>query len=180
MDKSFLLSVILRSEVLLMPTYGPQMTVNDVIQISSICKSTDQVGMNVFHYLVTGVNAGATNNLSKLAEALQTADFPAKMKALISTHARYSGLLIRVLHPTLSLNFPDTIGAGDGTAVGDLLPRQVSGFIRKRSAEAGRRKGGRFYVPFPAEDDSNVDSTPTDNYLIRLASLAAMLASNMT
>lgn len=161
-----------------MPTYGPALAVDDVVEMISVCKTTDQIGLNIFHYKVTTINV-LPSALSLLVDRLLVLNFDTAMRALISSAAEYRGLMTRILKPTLSVQFLDSRGAGGGTVGGDLLPRQVSGLLSKRSAVAGRRKGGRFYVPFPGEDDNAATSVPTAGYVARLDTLGITLASQL-
>jgi len=161
-----------------MPSFGPVLAVGNIVQVTSWCQTTDQAGLNLFHYKVVSVLPTDTP-LSFVRDKLQAAGYGAALAALLSVKATYLGSLYRVLKPTLSLNVPDDTGNAVGTVAGDMLPRQVAGFFRKKSSVAGRRKGGRYYIPFPGEGDSDANSIPTNGYLARLDTLAAILTSSL-
>jgi hypothetical protein len=163
-----------------MPTFGPVLEVADVIQIVSVTHIGDQAGLNIIHYQVDANNAAAPRNLSALMEAYETLDVALSLKSLLNVNASYRGFRARVLWPTLSIEYISTVAAGAGNVAGDLLPKQVSGFIRKQSALAGRRLSGRFYVPFPGELDNDIIARPSEDYMDRLTTLAVKLTGQLT
>lgn len=165
-----------------MASYGPNLTVGDIIQVKSVCFSVDQLGLNIFHYIVTAVIG--TPKLSDVVASLEggplgPTPFSTNMKALLCSAASFRGYAVRVLYPTMSVEFLDTSGVGNGTVAGDLLPRQVAGLISKRAAVPGRRMGGRFYVPFPGEADNTAASVPSSDYVDRLGALRITLSSSL-
>jgi len=156
------------------------MSVGDVIQITTWCQADDQAGLNVFHYRVTAVSSVGSNSTSNLAAGLQSAGLPAAMKAALSSKAYYKGMLVRRLYTDLSVDIGDATGGGQGTVSGDMLPRQICGFIRKQSDVPGRRLSGRFYMPFPGEGSNDPDSIPTETYQGLLQDIATILVSTRT
>jgi len=163
-----------------MPTFGPTLAVNDRVQIVSYCQMGDQAGLNVFHYKVTGLATAGGNALSRLMEALETATYPASLRACMTSTAAYRGFTAQILAPVPSIAYGSQTGAGIGGIVSQGLPRQDCGIIQKRSAVPGRRKGGRFYVPFPAEENNTTDGIPDATYLGLINALATVLEGALT
>lgn len=161
-----------------MASYGPNLAVGDVIQVINVTRTTDQIGLNVFHYKVS-VTPG-TISLGTMVTALEAFGFGTAVRDLLSASAEYRGILSRRIFPTLSLQFGSTTDQGVGAVAGDLLPRQVSGLIKKLPAVAGKGKSGRFYIPFPGEADNAAASVPTAGYVTRLDTLRGMLINSLT
>ncbi len=162
-----------------MPTFGPTLAADNIIQIVSHTFTQQQSGVNVFHYRVTTAATGVANFLSDFMASFAASNFPMNMKALISSQATYKGFLCRIIQPTLSLEYGNVTGFGPGVVLGDMFPKQVAGLLRKRPAVPGRRMGGRLYVPFPGEVDNAADSTPTITYQGKLLDLAITLISQV-
>lgn len=161
-----------------MASFGPTLVVGNMVQVIFWTQEGDQAGLNVRHWRVDQLDAGS-NLLSKISDALVTADVPTKYKALISASASYAGMLIRVIYPTLSLQYAEPAGAGVGSVAGEPLPRQAAGFIRLRSEEPGKRRSGRVYVPFPSEADNVTGIGPSADYITRADSLGAQFVSTL-
>ncbi|MCJ7620356.1 MAG: hypothetical protein MUP64_09090, partial [Anaerolineae bacterium] len=155
-----------------MPSFGPVLAANDIIEVMAVSKTTDQIGLNIFHYQVTA--AGGTDVLSRVTQALEAfvTPFSTSLKALMSSSAEFRGYQVRRLNAPASVWFQDATGAGVGTVAGDMLPRQVAGLLSKRVITPGRRKGGRMYIPFPGEGDNDATSLPSAAYVARLATHA--------
>jgi len=162
-----------------MAGYGPQMAVNDIIEVQLWSTSGDQAAVNVLHYKVTAIAGAGLNSLDLIVAGMDTLGVSAALKALMSSQAAFNGYGIRRYVPNPSINYYDITGAGAGTVAGDLLPRQIAGFIRKKSAVPGRRKSGRVYVPFPGEDDNQSSQIPTAGYFTRLQVLRTALFSQV-
>ncbi len=163
-----------------MAVYGPVLAVDDIVEVTTYCKANDQLGLNVFHYKVT--QNALNNSLGRVVESLEggAAAASATLRSLMPTICAFAGWSVRIYNPGPSILYYDTTGIGAGTVTGDLLPRQCAGLISKRVNVAGRRKGGRFYMPFPGELDNAETSIPTDGYLARLGDLAAELLGALT
>lgn len=163
-----------------MPTYGPTVGVNELIQVTHWSRMADQAGLNIVHYKVTATSTTGGNALSRLAEAVVALSTGLSLRACMSAQATYQGFAIRTIKPTLSVEYLDANQAGVGDVAGDALPKQTSGFFRKKSDVAGRRKSGRCYIPFPAEDDSTAAGMPSVDYQTRLATVAISLVSQLS
>lgn len=162
-----------------MPSFGPTLVANDLIEVMAIARTTDQIGLNIFHYKV--VNAGVGDVLSRVTQALEAfgTPFSTSLKALMSSSAEFRGYQVRRLNAPQSVWFQDATGAGPGTVAGDMLPRQVAGLLSKRVNVPGRRKGGRMYVPFPGEGDNDATSLPSAAYVVRLQTHAGNVLSSL-
>lgn len=99
------------------------------------------------------------------------------MKAILSTEAKYEGVIIQKVFP---LPLTDAVGsvvaAGPGDRVGELMPLYVCGALTKLTGLAGRRFRGRAYIPFPLEIDNTSVVRPTVAYVTLLNALATFAA----
>lgn len=162
-----------------MPAFGPVLAIGDVVQIISYAQQADQAGLNILHYKVRANNAASPNLLSDFMASWEALNWGSTLRPLMSSSADYRGYTAQVIHPTPSVAFASPFQQGAGAVAGDLLPRQVAGLIRKRSADFGRRKSGRVYVPFPGEGDNTADSFPSAGYVTRLDNLATVLTNEV-
>jgi len=163
-----------------MAATSPLIAVGQLYEVVSYTAVPGQAGLNVFHYRCSATTVPGTHQITDILAALVTSGYPAAIKALMCDAATYYGLTVRIIQPIQSVMYADKTGAGSGSVAGDLLPKQTAGFLRKKSSQAGQRKGGRFYVPFPCEADNQADSTPSSSYGTRLTTLAAKLLSQLT
>lgn len=150
---------------------------NAFIQLKLQCVCKDQWGINILHYKRTDavVPPLPEANVAVAMDAL----WAPLLKAAISSEAGYMGLSVRVLNPT-GLPAIVTASAGAGTGGAQVLPRQVSGIITKRTEFAGRSYRGRMYVPFPSEADSDTFGAPNAGYLGALSNIAIQMVSVVT
>jgi hypothetical protein len=111
---------------------------------------------NITHLRVAAGYAVTTANANLIANSLGV-HVTADLAPHLSTGTSFLGVSLRDLR-TIDQAFVDSsITAIPGTAVGDPLPANVSAVITLRTALAGRRNRGRFYViPF---DEASNDST---------------------
>jgi hypothetical protein len=162
-----------------MPSFGPELEVNDVVQVVAVSRLNEQIGLNVFHYRVVAVMAAGSNALSRITDAIQANGVAASLKLLMTSQASFLGFTVQRLHPAKSPTFPVTEEAGPGTAGATANARQVAGFIRKKSAVAGRRLSGRMYIPFPSTADDTGAGIPTDDYKEKLDALAIRMTNEL-
>jgi len=162
-----------------MPTFGPVMAVGDVLQVTQVMYLTDQVGLNVRHYIVDSISTTGTNTLNHFYDALVAVGFAASYKALLTTSASYRGFIIRKVQAALSIPYGFTDGQGPGTGGDSPLPRQCAGFLRIRSNTAGHGKSGRMYIPFPDESACQPNGKPEDAYMALLDALAAKVGTQL-
>lgn len=158
------------------------LNVGDLIQGRFVCSSQKQFAFNIRHWRVEGMTAAGTQHLQALVDAFDILVAP-RYKNIISPEARYEGSGMRRVAGGVgppSVELISLVNQGDGTSVGDILPRQASGIATLRSAFPGRSKRGRIYLPFPAEDDNSADGTPTTAYLVRMRLLLDVLATSFT
>lgn len=150
----------------------------DIIEVSFLTHMRDQLGVNVRHYAVTNtVNGGATmaeilNSLSNQTENLY-AD-------LMTSDATFRGMNGRIIFPGLSPTVEHRPTPTSGTYGPDGLPTQCTGIITLRTAESGRSKRGRVYVPFPDESACDPDGLPTNAYVTALNTLGNKLIEDQS
>lgn len=155
------------------PGESIDVSLSDVIELRLFSKFQNQVAVNVLHYIVTEVTN--TFNLGDIAISADN-HFVAVMKAVIAAAARWEGVYVQRIHP-LPITAPAwfTATAGVGSQIGDVLPKQTSGLIKKITLVASRSTRGRMYVPFPTEDSNDADSSPSGPYSALLGALATAL-----
>lgn len=158
---------------------GPAIAIGNIIQTVVWNQLGNQAGLNVVHWKVTALSVNTPNVLGRFADGWGSLGFPAAYKALMASAARFSGVLYRIVYPALSAVFADPTGDGAGGVAGDVLPKQVAGFLRKQSAAPGRRKSGRLYIPFPGEGDNEAGAVPSAAYISRLDTLGSKYASQI-
>ncbi len=148
----------------------------DIVEVKLYSSHTNQLGINVLHYVVADkIGLGAT--------ALQCADaatsaFASAMKALLSSEARFEGATAQVIYPVKLDSEASTGGAGAGAAGAQSLPTQTCGILTKVTGIAGRKFRGRMYVPFPCEGDNGEDGIPEATYTGHMGDLGdAMLGA---
>lgn len=155
------------------------MPIGDVYEVKHFSQSAMQMGLNVRHWRVI-TSTPPEPTLSQIASALGTT-FSALYRALESAQATYVTTSVRKINPLpISIEVPNTAGAGVGAVAGDLLPKQTAGVISLRSTLAGRKNRGRAYIPFPSEDDSSLAAAPTAGYVTRLLALATAFFTDQT
>lgn len=153
--------------------------IGQIWQVKAYHHLTDQLGLNVFHYRVSAV-AGTGSDADKLLVAVSQA-IHVRIKDLMVVTAEFDGIRLQKVRPAPpAADCFSTDDAGPGTVNGDAMPRQVSGLVSKRTAIAGRHGRGRYYVPFPSENDNDSSPIPTPGYVVRLALLATALATPLT
>lgn len=160
-------------------TTEPVNAIGQIWQAKLYHHLTDQLGLNVIHYRVSAV-AGTGSDADKLLIAVSQA-FHVRIKDLMVVTATFDGLRLQRIRPVVAAaDCFSTDDAGPGTVNGDALPRQSSGLISKRTAISGRHGRGRYYVPFPSEDDNDSSPVPVPAYVVRLALLATVIATPLT
>lgn len=160
-----------------MPSFGPFLQVEDIVQFTTYCRQNEQLGINVFHYRVSNVPAPNVFTLGHLMDWISNVGIDTQLTAMISSSARFEGFGAQVIFPVKSIAYFDNTGAGPGARAFDALPRQAAGFFRKRADVPGRRKSGRVYIPFPCEDDNLPDGTPSGDYRGLVTGLAIKMVS---
>jgi len=151
----------------------------DIYAVRVFCHATDQTSVNTIHYVLTGLVGGPVNDVDFLNTFIGMAAWPTGWKALLSDDAQYRGTQMGRIFPKPPTRPNHTIvGAGNGSVVGEILPRQVSGIISFQTDLAGPKYRGRLYIPFPSEASSDPAlGTPSAAYVTALDSLAAIIAT---
>src|SRR5262245_41713433 len=151
------------------------MPLNDIWSVKLVCRHTDQLGVNVIHYAVSG-EQGTGASPQQVAVAADN-KFAVVYKPLLANTAEWRGVIAGKIFPLPpSLTGLSNGNAGLGTAVGIIQPSQVSGIITKLTGFAGRTYRGRVYVPFPVQSDSLTDGRHTTvGYQDRLKAIGDQL-----
>lgn len=148
------------------------------LQVRLYCTRGDQTAINVLNYKV--VSADGTMTEQDLVGALATR-FAPKYKDVMSVGAEFYGVDLRpFVGNQLGATFWSKNGAGAGTVLGQVLPKQISGLIAWQSAVPGRHGKGRMYVAFPSESDNDTNGVPGVTYAGPLLALATTLAGQFT
>lgn len=153
---------------------NPVVVNGDTVLLSVVCYDDEQVSINRFGYLISGVAGGTLT----LQDCVDTLDAPAstQWKGMINNQATYRGVMGSLFIGNRLTPFRSTIAnAGPGTAGADALPRQTCGMFTKVSAVPGPAGRGRVYVPFPAVADNGAGPIPNAGYMTRLGVMAGVL-----
>lgn len=149
----------------------------DIVEVRLFCQLQAQGSVNVLHYRADG-DTGALGNLDDAVDSISSA-FGAAYKAILCAQAEYRGITAQKVFPLpLSVAVTSSAGAGFGTVLGDALPKQSCGVIKKLTDLAGPRNRGRMYAAFPSEEDCITQGRPDPTYVIRLLNLASQLLIN--
>jgi len=143
------------------------------LKLHSHCR--DQLGLNVLHYLTKEITTSPPTE-AKFAEALE-AVFAPVLKPLLSAEASFLGVSVRQIVPIMGLAQTSTLLPGVGTGGAQVLPKQVSGLIKKGTALAGKKNRGRVYIPFPSEIDNDTFGTPNAAYRLLLDAFGFQMIS---
>lgn len=141
-----------------------QMILNEVWQLRIGAYTVNQASINTSHFKVTGIGGlGATDTV--VAEAFNDL-LGALYRGVLSDDAFYHGVSLQRVFP-LPRTRPATFipAITPGAVAGEILPGQVSGIIRLRTAFAGHSHRGRVYLPFPSEAHNEVPGLPTPEYV---------------
>lgn len=150
----------------------PNVANGDRFNVQFVCRFGDQIAINTFEYQVASLVGNISDQLCINAVEQQVGGH---VKACISEKAEYRGCIGQLIG-TLNKyqRVYSTINQGDGSRMGDPLPKQVAGIFTRRSIFAGRHAQGRVYVPFPAESDNDPDEgRPNLGYLAALGTYSA-------
>lgn len=150
----------------------------DFYWVKAWFQAGEQVAVNTIWYRIADM-AGIITDVDLLNHIIGVAAWPTAWKALLSDDAIYRGFQMGRAYPKPPTRPNHTIvGAGSGSVVGEILPRQVSGIISFQTDFAGPKFRGRLYIPFPSEASSEaVLGTPVASYVTALDTLAALLVA---
>jgi hypothetical protein len=150
------------------------MALNDIVMARIVCTLGNQTAFTVRHYKST-IYAGALDTRQALATALDTG-LAATWKNAMSNEATYRGVMVKRIFPLPPTVDSFTIAsAGLGAVVGTALPKQTSGVVSLRTANAGRAFRGRAYIPFPSEVDNIANGLPQAAYNTALVNIGIAL-----
>lgn len=136
--------------------------VGDLLEVKFFCYTTDQIGVNVRHYLVSAITGDGG-----LSDAIVSWDsvMAPLYKAMLSATARYRGMSIQRILPVPSATVTSVANDGAGLSGGNVLPHQTSGFISLGTPFSGRKEHARMYIPFPSQGVNDADGTPLALYV---------------
>lgn len=154
------------------------MLLDEIYEIRIWCSYQQQAGLNIRHFKVTEI-IGLGSTREEVIGAFSTLVAPAYLAAL-STGAEYRGMSMRRLvpgPPTVEVTTDN--GRSTGSVTGDPLPSQISGVISLRTDFPGPGGRGRMYIPFPSEDDNNVNQVPQSSYVTRLGVIGSIFVDEI-
>lgn len=147
------------------------MPINDIYQVKAVAFDTDQLGLNVRHYVVVAATAPEPTRV-QIAQQFYTA-MNAIYGPMLNNNATFRGFAVRFIWPgPVSVEDHSTGAAIAGTAGAISAPRQTAGLIKLSTGLAGRTGRGRIYVPFPATASVQLDGSLGPAYTTNLATLA--------
>lgn len=148
---------------------------NDVYQLKVFCRNLQAgvpqtVTVNILHYRVANIlGSGPTD--TQIATAMDAAWGPIMIPAL-PLLCQYYGITIQKIFPLPIVERQiNAANRGVGTRILEMGAPQLTGLITKTTGLAGRKFRGRFYAPFPAEDD-NVNGAVDVAYIALLGPVA--------
>jgi hypothetical protein len=162
-----------------MPT---SLSVGEVVQVRIWAADAEQASVNTIWYQVAATGASAATDQDVADE--RSATLAPLMKALLGNVAIFRGAQVMIhanMPPHLQLTAPvfQNGQQGAGTAGAIMLPRQTSGLISFQTASPGVKNRGRFYVPFPSDNNNTTPGAPSALYITNLTNLAAQINSGL-
>jgi hypothetical protein len=154
----------------------------DVLELRVVCQVTSpspQVSENVFHAVVGAVTGGG---VSQAAIAVwYDLLIAGAYKTIMAAAATYRGVMVQKIWPLPRVVAEYTIAsAGAGLSSVPILPLQTAGLLRAKTNIAGRAFRGRQYLPFPSQNQQDVDGTPTNGVLANHVIIGGAIYSNQT
>ena len=150
---------------------------NDIVEARVVCWIPEQISVNRLFYKVSNKQRAGADTLAVADELDQ--QFEQWYKAIMPTTANYRGVSVQRVFPV-----PRTVAdvaitnAATGSAVGALMPTQVSALCGKKTDFAGPKFRGRTYVPFPSDTFNDAAGNPTNVFVTgQLTNLAIVLRS---
>jgi hypothetical protein len=155
------------------------MAIGDLYQIRFVSFDTDQIGLNIRHYVATASVAPEPSRV-QIADFF-TAAFAPTMQTMLNANAIFKGCDVRqLLPPPATIADHTTAAQVPGLVATPAAPRQVSGLIKLSTPLAGRAGRGRFYMPFPATTSVQADGAMGPAYFVNLGTLATKLNQGQT
>lgn len=149
------------------------------LQVTVVTAQQDQIGLNILHYHCYGIAGGAVTDVD-FCSAVDALYAPL-YKPLLNATAEYRGIIAQIVYPSRFVAVFSSANSGIGTAGADPMPKQVCGFISKRTIFAGRNQRGRSYIPFPSQSSNSApDDIPSAGYMTDLAVLAIQMSALVT
>lgn len=139
------------------------LALNDILQVTHYAVQLNQTAYNVLHYQVVAT-LGASIDEAALP-ALAKAGVQTGYSLIMNDNASFYGTSSQRLSPLpKGAVFYSGTTLIPGVAGSNTLPKQSCGLISKKTSLAGREYRGRFYAPFPAEEDNDANGFPSPGY----------------
>lgn len=142
----------------------------------------NQVGINTVYYLCTSI-VGVAPTEGDAADELSSTIGP-ELRALMTNTAQYVGADVQNVSGVkpFPLQSGSLLSSGIGAAGTDPLPTQVSGCITFQTDFTGQAYRGRFYVPFPDNNENAVVPPihPNAGYITGLNAMAVSLVVGLS
>lgn len=153
--------------------------VNNVLEVGTYARAQDQLGVNIYHYRVDAVSPTPPTHV-ELANYIYLAWRDEYINAT-TLDVLAAGASVKNLSSLTEATGYSTSPPTPGTNAAEILPRQVSGIIQKRSLIAGRQNQGRVYIPFPGENyNDGVAGTPNAAYLAVLTLIGNLMIPSVS
>lgn len=149
--------------------------INDIFQVRLVGRQEEQETNNVFHFSCVGASADTEANLiTPLLTCVLTHVVP-----VASAQWELVKAIWKKVSPTLGVEtetLPASSGVGQGNAA--ALPSYSSVVFSIRTAQGGRSKRGRFYLPgIPEDVTTNSKLNAGNAYWTAMLAFAACLVS---
>lgn len=140
------------------------LTVDDVVAVKAVCLFGSQQGVNVWHYLITGLTGGApTPTCAELAESISGV-WSSEYRDALTQQATFFGIGVQVVRPAPLTEEGWAGDAGVGFQAGSSMPGQLSGIVSIVTSGTGPSQRGRKFIPFCNVANSDADGRPTAVY----------------
>jgi len=149
----------------------------DIVLVNFYCYAENQLGMFGCHFRMHDPFTLPDPTDQDMADYMDST-ISATLKQMLSDDASYLGASAQVIWPTRKPRVVSVTGAGIGTQLGVILPKQVAFVITKRSNSASRSGLGRMYIPFPPDSQNESSGNPSNAYTALAGTLKDLLLVN--
>jgi hypothetical protein len=129
----------------------------DVLEVAMYVDLVGQLGVNVRHYVVSGVVGGGPSE-KFIADELSLG-ISTRYVSWFNADTAFLGVKLQAISPTRRPAVTSTSGAINGAVVSDALPDQVAAVVKLRSGMVGRSKRGRMYLAGFTEADNTASNS---------------------
>jgi hypothetical protein len=152
------------------------MVPGDVIETKVFTYTSDQLGLNVRHWVLEGTFTSALS-ITEIARLFEL-DVAPLYVACLASDAIYSNVTAQKIYPGPAQvpGLSEVLSSG-GSQATTIMPTQVSGIVTFSTLFAGRAYRGRSFIPFPPIGANGALSLPTKLYTDTVQLLADYYAS---